>query len=72
MSRRKKNTVRDWKLSVPEELALRYELLFFDPINKRINYGARSALIVRLLQDHWNTLPAETRARVFPQPSKET
>lgn len=53
MVRRHIGAKKEWKVSVPEELALNIELLFMMPGSRKPNYGARSALIVSLLEKFW-------------------
>lgn len=48
MARRAKGTV-PWKVWVPEELALRTELRYLDPMTGKPIYAARSHLITALL-----------------------
>ena len=55
MAHRNRET-RPWKIWVPERLALRIELLYCDPLTGRPNYGARSHLIVALLNEFADNL----------------
>ena len=55
----------EWKVSVPVELALNIEYLCFDPETDEPAYGERARLITKLLQDYWNALPAERRAKAL-------
>ena len=50
MVRRIKGKKKEWKVSVPEELALEIELIFMPAGSSKPDYGARSALIVTLLE----------------------
>lgn len=49
MARRRKGPKAIWKCHISEELALRTELRYLDPITKRPDYGARSRLVEQLL-----------------------
>lgn len=49
MPPRKLDPVIEWKLTIPESLAARVEFQIFDPVRGKSKYGARSALINRLL-----------------------
>lgn len=57
MAGRRRGPTVDWKVSLPSDLALNIELLFYDPINKKPDYGARSALVTKLLRNYWDSLP---------------
>jgi hypothetical protein len=52
MRGRKANTERSirWRVEVREKIAAQVELLLLDPVTQQIEYGARSALINRLLE----------------------
>lgn len=64
-STRRRGPTTEWKVSLPSELALNIELLFYDPSSRKPNYGARSALVTTLLQQYWENLPDERRARAL-------
>lgn len=61
MARRNRETI-PWKIWVPERLALRVELLYCSSVTGRPNYGARSHLIVALLEEFVRSLDANDRA----------
>ena len=67
MASRRRGPAVEWKVSIPQALALDIELLFYDPVNHKPNYGARSVLITQLLTNYWNSLPEERKrkARTF-------
>lgn len=65
MARRRNGPSVEWKISIPQELALRIELLFYDPANRKPDYGARSALITELLKTYWDSLPIERREQAL-------
>lgn len=48
---RKPNTERSvrWRVEVRESLALKVELLLYDPLEEKVSWGARSNLINELL-----------------------
>jgi hypothetical protein len=64
---RRRGPTVEWKVSIPQNLALDIELLFYDPVNHKPDYGARSALITQLLSNYWASLPEERKlkARTF-------
>jgi len=41
----------EWKLMIPEPLALQVEMLCFDPLRGKAKHGARSAYLVRLIRE---------------------
>lgn len=45
------DTRKEWKISIPESVAAKIELLLADPLTGKTKHGARSRLIVGLLQD---------------------
>lgn len=46
----------EWKVRVPVDLAAKADLLALDPLRGTITYGARSALITRLLREYLDSL----------------
>lgn len=46
----------EWKVRVPVDLAAKADLLALDPLRGTITYGARSALITRLLREYLESL----------------
>jgi hypothetical protein len=62
MSRPKGVTRRLSKnISLPEDLVARMELELFSEVEERIPVGAQSALIERLLRDHFNKQPINVK-----------
>ena len=55
-----------WLVSVDEPIANRIDLLLVDPMSGRSTYGARSALINRLLAEYLNEQFAEETADENP------
>lgn len=41
----------DWKISIPQSLVVEVEMRLLDPVTLKTRYGARSKLVVRLLQE---------------------
>lgn len=70
MVRRYQGSKVDWKISIPVELALNIELLFCNAHGNKPDYGARSALVVHLLQTYWDNLDTERKlkAQRIPTP----
>lgn len=56
MGKRRKGPKVEWKVSIPTELALNLELLFYDEQTKRVSYGDRSQLVTALLEEYWAKL----------------
>lgn len=46
----------EWKLRIPVDLAVKADMLSLDPVRGTPAYGARSALITRLLREHLDAL----------------
>lgn len=49
---RKSNPIKsvDWKLHVPENLALKFDALHVNPLDGKIPYGLRGEILVGLLR----------------------
>lgn len=49
---RKPNAIKavDWKIQVPETIAVKFDLLYVNPLDGKIPYGLRSEIIVSLLR----------------------
>lgn len=41
----------NWKLSVPQSIAVQVELLLYDPLLNRVAYSARSAYVSGLIRE---------------------
>ena len=48
-----------WRIYVPEELATRYEVILYDRRRGKPEYGARSQLVVELLQRNLELIEKE-------------
>lgn len=53
MARRQHGRKKEMKVSMPEELALKVELLFMQPGSRKPDYGARSAFFVALVERYF-------------------
>lgn len=60
MARRRKGETTEWKLSIPSWLAWEIELLCFNHMRGKPDYGARSQLITDLLINHLNAMRGTT------------
>lgn len=65
MPRRRSTGTVDWKISLPEDLALKIELSFYSKEKQRANYGARSRLICELLENYWNGLSPDEQTQIL-------
>ena len=70
MSNRRRGPTKEWKVSLPVELALHLELLLVGPHNRKPSYGARSALVVGLLKQYWDNLPDQRKQEAL-QPNRQ-
>lgn len=55
----------EWKVRVPVDLAAKADLLALDPLRGTITYGARSALITRLLREYLESLTSPSEGKVL-------
>lgn len=63
MARRRKGETTEWKLSIPSWLAWEIELLCFNHMRGKPDYGARSQLITDLLINHLNAMRGSSSLR---------
>lgn len=49
------------KVNLPATLMARFTLLYWDPVNRKVRYGAVSEIVTQLLSDHVNKMEAEQR-----------
>lgn len=56
MARRRKEESTEWKVSIPSWLAWEIEVICYNPVRGKPDYGARSQLITELLIQHLNRL----------------
>jgi hypothetical protein len=54
-----------WKVNVPEELAVKVDLLLIDPRTGKPRYGLRSQIITELLTTYIGTLTDDKRERLL-------
>lgn len=47
------------KVNLPSTLMARFSLLYWDPVNRKVAYGAVSKVVTALLTDHVNKMEAE-------------
>lgn len=51
---RKPNPIKavDWKIQIPENLAIKFDTIYVNPLTGKIPYGLRSEIIVGLIRKY--------------------
>lgn len=61
-TRRRGETLVRWNMTIPLDLAARFERLHEHPAYRKVLYGSKSQVISRLLSDYLDKLESEVKA----------